>query len=357
MHASYARQLCTLIVGLNTACFLLSFCPSLIQMHGVSTHQLLIQAQTHVDRINQLLPHARSCLREVRAAQAESKPLCLVHESNPDRNGAALDKLTADCPSDIRAFVFGERPVLPWLPLHDFQMVTLMSIAETTLLHCRAYAGRTELPLKLIDDVRDQPLELQKSVVIYSSPANTGANELEGVMRKQIIEDDAQILAKSRRSRVGKSSFGRSRRVSTERRAAFEWVESDLGTATHFLLYLNKKTFDANADALVTDIHDALAQGKPVLLIHENNESLDGVPFATILGATPQSLIDAQLYESLVIPWHPPGDAAPLPDCTPIAWDCLRSWHSPGAARVTDPAKDFFLLEMADGRAAHRGYS
>jgi len=193
------------------------------------------------------------------------------------------------------------------LPLHDFQMVTLMSIAETTLLHCRAYAGRTELPLKLIDDVRDQPLELQKSVVIYSSPANTGANELEGVMRKQIIEDDAQILAKSRRSRVGKSSFGRGRRVSTERRAAFEWVESDLGTATHFLLYLNKKTFDANADALVTDIHDALAQGKPVLLIHENNTLLHKVPFATILGNTPQSLIDAQLYDSLAIPWYPPG--------------------------------------------------
>ena len=47
-----------------------------------------------------------NCLRELKQARRRRKPLCLVHEADPDKNGAALSDLEAACPPDLFSFVF-----------------------------------------------------------------------------------------------------------------------------------------------------------------------------------------------------------------------------------------------------------
>ena len=65
--------------------------------------------------------HSKNCLTEVTTSQRQSKPLCLVHDSDLDNNGAPLDVLKASCPADLRGFLFNARSVLPWHRLYDFR--------------------------------------------------------------------------------------------------------------------------------------------------------------------------------------------------------------------------------------------
>ena len=72
-----------------------------------------------------------NCRKELDAALAHRSPLILLHESDLNRGGAPLEQLRDDCPAEHRAAVFApERPVIPWLRIKDFQLVSLKMIVS-----------------------------------------------------------------------------------------------------------------------------------------------------------------------------------------------------------------------------------
>ena len=81
-------------------------------------------------------------------------------------------------------------------------------------------------------------------------------------------------------------------------------VQSPSSEPTHFLLYLNDKTFvGAQGDALASEVSKALAAGLPVVLVHESDPSRGGCAFEVFFQTTPQKLIDGGLFNTLAEPF------------------------------------------------------
>ena len=74
-----------------------------------------------------------NCLREVAAAETHALPLILVHDADPQKNGAPLADLEQSCPEAHHRYVFGGRNVIPWLRVSDFQLASLAQIGEQLL--------------------------------------------------------------------------------------------------------------------------------------------------------------------------------------------------------------------------------
>lgn len=219
-----------------------------------------------------------NCLREVKAARLRSKPLVLVHESDPEKNGAPLHDLKAVCPVDIRSYLFDGRGVLPWHRMYPFQCVTMIGIAEATLMQLPAYTGYAKLSLKLPGDVRDQALEFRRQVVLYTSRANPGA-----ALAALELRLDGAVTCTD----VAPEEFGTS--------------ADEIYTV--FLLYLNRHSLSAG-DTLSTEVRRALASRASFCLIHENDPAADGVPFSSIISSAGPDLVSAGLFAPLATPWH-----------------------------------------------------
>ena len=80
-----------------------------------------------------------NCKKEIAATLANGNPTMLLHETDPNRGGAPMDQLLADCPDDWRKEIFcpddWRRPVIPWLRVKEFKIVTLKMIVSSMLLH------------------------------------------------------------------------------------------------------------------------------------------------------------------------------------------------------------------------------
>ena len=77
-----------------------------------------------------------------------------------------------------------------------------------------------------------------------------------------------------------------------------------LGDTTHYLLYLNERTFLHEAgEALAAEVRSVMDTGMPILMLHENDpkEGRDGCEFATFFRTTPDDLIQSGLYSKLAI--------------------------------------------------------
>ena len=60
----------------------------------------------------------------------------LLHETDSNRGGAPMDQMLADCPDDWREEIFvSRRPIIPWLRVKEFKIVTLKMIVSSMLLH------------------------------------------------------------------------------------------------------------------------------------------------------------------------------------------------------------------------------
>ena len=60
----------------------------------------------------------------------------LLHETDSNRGGAPMDQMLADCPNDWREEIFvSRRPVIPWLRVKEFKIVTLKMIVSSMLSH------------------------------------------------------------------------------------------------------------------------------------------------------------------------------------------------------------------------------
>jgi len=85
---------------------------------------------------------SRNCLREAHAAQQLAKPLCLVLEMDEAKGGAPLAAMQAECPDELRPYVFGgKRTLIQWHRVADLQLLTLKMIALEVLNQTSLHAG------------------------------------------------------------------------------------------------------------------------------------------------------------------------------------------------------------------------
>ena len=72
------------------------------------------------------------------------------------------------------------------------------------------------------------------------------------------------------------------------------------------LLYLNEDTFvGAEGELFADEVRCALANGFPIVMVHENDEAAGGCEFARFFESTPQDLIADGLYKALAYAWYP----------------------------------------------------
>lgn len=77
--------------------------------------------------------------------------IILLHETDPARGGAPIEQLIADCPDAWREKIFApRRPVIPWLRIKDFKLVTLKMIVSSMLLH-QSHQIKKEPKLQALD--------------------------------------------------------------------------------------------------------------------------------------------------------------------------------------------------------------
>ena len=77
-----------------------------------------------------------NCRKEVAATLSNGNPIILLRETDPNRGGAPMDQLVADCPDEWRREIFvPHRPVIPWFRVKEFKLVSLKMIVSSMLLH------------------------------------------------------------------------------------------------------------------------------------------------------------------------------------------------------------------------------
>ena len=74
-------------------------------------------------------------------------------------------------------------------------------------------------------------------------------------------------------------------------------------TATHMLLYLDRRTFlDAAGERLAAEVRALRAANLPIVLLHDK----DSCEFGLFFTSTPQDLIDSGLYKTVALELLPP---------------------------------------------------
>ena len=77
-----------------------------------------------------------NCKKEVAATLANGNPVMLLHETDPNRGGTSMEQMLTDCPDDWREDIFvPRRPIIPWLRVKEFKIVSLKMIVSSMLLH------------------------------------------------------------------------------------------------------------------------------------------------------------------------------------------------------------------------------
>ena len=130
----------------------------------------------------------------------------------------------------------------------------------------------TSLPLFIPGEVQGQPISFSKSVVLWASPFDEGADEL------------ASELA---------TNFS-GLTISTAEEA---------GDATHMLLYLNADTW--SDERLAEQVKQAREDKLKIVMVHENDPALGGCAFDRMFEVTPQELIKDGLYRDLARSFFP----------------------------------------------------
>ena len=74
----------------------------------------------------------------------------------------------------------------------------------------------------------------------------------------------------------------------------------------YFVLYLNRETFvGAPGAVLARDVAEALKCRVSIVMLHENDPELGGIPFGHFFKTTPRELIEAGLYMPIAVAMHP----------------------------------------------------
>ena len=265
---------------------------------------------------------SRNCLREVVSTLEKRKRIVLVHEADPSKGGQPLEDQKLELANAAhRAAVFEpERRVTTWFRIADFQHVSLVEIAEATLLGLPGYADVSTLPLVLPGSLAATKLVFQKKVVLYASKRNPGAQaaakEMKSAYQREVgVVSEAAWDDWQRHGRSGRLWASTARGLgggiaeASSDRASSSQSAKQASEPTHFLLYLNHKTFvGADGEKLAEEVRRARRDKKlPVILVHENDEAdgRDGCEFARFFGTTPSDLIDGGLYGTIAVAFMP----------------------------------------------------
>jgi len=350
---------------------------------------------------------SRNCLREVRAAVTSSKPVILVHEHAEAKGGDRLEVLRQECPEDLRELVFDpKRPLVRWHRLSDLNRVSLLQIASLLHTFGRGVDQWSLNALYLPNSLTETTISVSQPVRIFASRDNNqGANRiLDGIVAAAVpaagptsfIRPPTERKEGERRGRLailGGGRRGGDRTTSTDVphveqhlsdvklarnfgavgasvriqsawrgfAARTELKPSDLrihcsieradslSDATHMLLYLTLRTFDANragADALANEIREARKRGISLVMVHEQREGRDRCTFDHLRYTTPEDLERGGVYNDIAIPlFSSPMEQAV---CIALAYRQIRDKTSTSAsskqrlgdnARVGDGAK------------------
>ena len=254
---------------------------------------------------------SKNCLREVDAAVGQKKPLCLVID--PVRGGAPLADLKAECRAELQPAIFGPpgmpRDIIVWHRIKDFQLVSLKLLAEKLILSCPNNLGKPSIGIFIPGEVTRAKLAFFAPVRLYTSRNNPGASAVATRLRdgmvglsvtdrrpRQLLDEDTGAVAVT----------GQLRRVLTAGGNMFGMGAADDLEPTHMLLYLNDSTFvGEEGKALAAELRAARAANFPVLMLHENDETIGGCEFSRFFETTPQDLIVDGLYKALAVALYP----------------------------------------------------
>ena len=90
-----------------------------------------------------------NCKKEVAATLANGNPVMLLHETDPNRGGTSMEQMLTDCPDNWREEIFvPRRPIIPWLRVKEFKIVSLKMIVSSMLLH----QSKMERKLQAMDE-------------------------------------------------------------------------------------------------------------------------------------------------------------------------------------------------------------
>jgi len=282
---------------------------------------------------------SRNCLREVTATLEQGRPYLFVHEADGGKGGGTLNDLMLELHNVTqREKLFDGRRTTQWHRIADFQLVSLIHIAEDMLRFSASHRGKA-VQLYIPGSLQQQKLTFETPVVLYVSSNNPGAMQAaaemqatfkqigvtstpppnlmsDGRVRRRAVRRSSLQLARLESVLFRSSTRGTDRESkagqgpSTQQGAAGadhavrrgEAKETEGPSPTHFLLYLNKRTYmDDMGVTLAQEVRGARASGLQVAMMHENDEARGGCPFSTFFHSSPQDLIDSGLYRTLAI--------------------------------------------------------
>ena len=247
---------------------------------------------------------SRNCLREVVGTLEQKKPYLLVHEANPAKGGAPLESLQLELNDEThREVLFDGRRITAWHRILEFQLISLLQIAEDMLLCSPEYTCSTTLPLYVPGSLLELRFVFSEPVVLFVSDKNPGAAEAAAEMTSlfsQLSVNSALPLPTIdkplRRNLVISPNFAKAKSLAHTSHMAqpMQW----------FLLYLNKWMYmGPEGEAFSAQVRVAQKAGMPIAMVHENDPDRNGCEFETFFRTTPIDLIQCGLYASLATPF------------------------------------------------------
>ena len=279
------------------------------------------------------------------ATLAKGLPYLFVHEADEKKGGAPLATLKLELQDEAqREKLFDDRRVTQWHRKSEFQMISLVEIAEDMLKHSPKYQGQAGFSLYMPGSVHERKLTFRTPVLLYASSNNPGAEAAASELLEQFkdfhvtseppkltsLHHTQAPLKRFQLAALGQSRKQLSHAAATEIEVVSSSAPDELGgTAkpaaepaspaketsfsmrssksplppeepTHFLLYLTKKTFmGLKGKGLAHEVREARAAGLAVVLVHETDADRDGCAFDTMFKTTPQDLINGGLYDEL----------------------------------------------------------
>ena len=252
-----------------------------------------------------------NCRRELTVALAENKPLILVQESDVSKGGASLHTLCAqfdehcgDIPDSahkraLRARLQNElktaSPIIRWVRVHNFQLVSLRMICSQLLQASPAYSHYSAPQLYVPGELLRSPRYLSSPVRLGVISSNEGAHALAKTLQKAVRVRQpslsfelVDLTSPSATTAPRRSSFLETARrimwAPTTRRKS----SASQGRPTHVLLYLSAHTFTNDDGATARAILSEL--GLPIVMVHEQDTARGGCGFGEIIMNTPNEV-------------------------------------------------------------------
>ena len=238
---------------------------------------------------------SRCCLFEVVGTLEQKKPYLFIHEADPAKGGAPLEELKLELENEEhRNALFDGRRVTVWHRISDFQLVSLVQIAEELLHFSPQYSRSEALPMYVPGGLLQQRLTFSKPLVLFVSPNNPGAVEAAAEMTSRFTQ-----LSVTNTLTISSTKYRLRSSVLT---SASSSNTDPAGNDQHFLLYLNQRTYSGTeGEAFAAEVREARKAGMPIAMVHENDPGLGGCEFATFFETTPRDLIEDGLYKALAI--------------------------------------------------------